>query len=67
MKHSKRRVRTTPREIHVRLATPRVAPEVPDVWVVKGRVIRFLDPSRPDVDSQPRPRRRGLLRALALR
>jgi hypothetical protein len=57
-----------PREIHVRMATPRPAAELPEVWVVNGRVIRFLDPSRPDVDAPRRPARRlGLFRALSLR
>jgi len=37
-----------PREIRVRMSSPRVAESQPDVWVVNGRVIRFLDPSRPD-------------------
>jgi hypothetical protein len=38
------------------------------VWVVNGRVIRFLDPSRPDVDApRQRPHRFGILRALAHR
>ncbi len=58
-----------PREIHVRITGPRpVSAEPPEVWVVNGRVIRFLDPSRPDVDA-PRKvvHRFGLLRALAHR
>ena len=38
----------SPREIHVRMPAPRPAEERPDVWVVNGRVIRFLDPSRPE-------------------
>ena len=73
MKHHKRgrkEVRRAPREIRVRITAPRPASEAaPDVWVVNGRVIRFLDPSRPDVDSLPRERTRrfGLLRALAHR
>lgn len=37
-----------PREIRVRMSAPRPAESQPDVWVVNGRVIRFLDPSRPD-------------------
>jgi hypothetical protein len=39
------------------------------VWVVKGRVIRFLDPLQPDdvVVPQVRTRRFGRLRALAHR
>lgn len=57
-----------PREIHVRMPAPRVA-AAPDVWVVNGRVIRFLDPSRPE-EAQPAraPRRAfaGLFRALHL-
>jgi hypothetical protein len=59
-----------PREIRVRLTSPRVpGVETPDAWVVNGRVIRFLDPSRPDVDALPveRHRRFGLLRTLAHR
>jgi hypothetical protein len=53
-----------PREIHVRMTAPRPGNEVPEVWVVKGRVIRFLDPSRPEVDAAPRRGRRfGLLPA----
>jgi hypothetical protein len=59
-----------PREIHVRLTAPHLPSQAPEVWVVNGRVIRFLDPSRPDVDAvRPRlPHRRfGLLRALAHR
>jgi hypothetical protein len=72
MKHSHRgrtvAPRVGPREIHVRMTAPRPAAELPDVWVVNGRVIRFLDPSRPEVDVAPlRPRRFGLLRALAHR
>jgi len=45
-----RRVRSAraPREIRVRMAAPRPAGGAPDVWVVNGRVIRFLDPSRPE-------------------
>jgi hypothetical protein len=30
------------------MAAPRPAVGAPDVWVVNGRVIRFLDPSRPE-------------------
>ena len=59
-----------PREIRVRLTSPHVATDpAPDVWVVNGRVIRFLDPSRPDVDSLPqqRTRRFGRLRSAASR
>ena len=62
-----------PREIRVRMTAPRPvaagAAQVPDVWVVNGRVIRFLDPSRPDVDSLPQrsTRRFGLFRTLAHR
>ncbi|HZS13715.1 MAG TPA: hypothetical protein VFC09_03860 [Candidatus Dormibacteraeota bacterium] len=73
MKHHKRgrpEARRTPREIHVRVTAPRpLTDPAPDVWVVNGRVIRFLDPSRPDVDSLPRERSRrfGLLRAFAHR
>ena len=70
MKHRKPEARRTPREIRVRITSPRPATEAaPDVWVVNGRVIRFLDPSRPDVDSLPRQRTRrfGLLRTLAHR
>ncbi len=37
-----------PREIRVRMPAPRPVEERPDVWVVNGRVIRFLDPSRPE-------------------
>lgn len=53
MKHTSRRRsgRTAiraPREIHVRMTAPHVADGPPDVWVVNGRVIRFLDPSRPE-------------------
>jgi hypothetical protein len=72
MKHSHRgrtaAPRVGPREIHVRMTAPRPASELPDVWVVNGRVIRFLDPSRPEVDIAPLPTRRfALLRALAHR
>jgi hypothetical protein len=59
-----------PREIRVRLTAPHPATgPAPDVWVVNGRVIRFLDPSRPDTDNLPRERTRrfGLLRAFAHR
>jgi hypothetical protein len=57
-------VARAPREIHVRLTAPRPGNEIPDVWVVNGRVIRFLDPSRPDVEAAPRRGRRfGLLPA----
>jgi len=60
---------TTPREIRVRLATPSVPAEKHDVWVVNGRVIRFLDPLQPEDAALPRPRTRrfGRLRALAHR
>jgi hypothetical protein len=57
-----------PREIHVRLTAPQVAVgPAPEVWVVNGRVIRFLDPSRPDVETLPRERlhRFGRLRGFA--
>lgn len=37
-----------PREIRVRATAPRVGDGPPDVWVVNGRVIRFLDPMRPE-------------------
>jgi len=73
MKRSTARRRTAstarmPREIHVRMPAARVT-AAPDVWVVNGRVIRFLDPSRPE-EAQPAraPRRplNGLFRALHL-
>jgi hypothetical protein len=73
MKHRHRAAATaprTPREIHVRITGPRPnsAEQPPEVWVVNGRIIRFLDPSRPAVDApRPRPHRFGLLRALAHR
>ena len=71
MKHSHRGGKAAPRgprEIHVRMSAPRPAAELPDVWVVNGRVIRFLDPSRPEGDAAPlRTRRFGLLRAIAHR
>jgi hypothetical protein len=62
-------VARAPREIHVRLATPSVPAEKHDVWVVNGRVIRFLDPMQPeDLTLPPQPTRRfGRLRALAHR
>jgi hypothetical protein len=49
------------REIKVRMTTARAAgfgAAPPDVWVVNGRVIRFLDPMRPDEVSAPAARRR---------
>lgn len=69
MKHSPRGTATAPRaprEIHVRMTSPRPAGEpAHEAWVVNGRVIRFLDPARPDVDApQQRPHRFGLLRAI---
>ena len=73
MKHRHRGTATaprTPREIHVRITGPRphTPEQPPEVWVVNGRVIRFLDPSRPDVDApRPRQHRLGLFRALAHR
>jgi len=58
----------SPREIRVRMTSPRPAgTAAPDVWVVNGRVIRFLDPSRPEeiaVDRTARQRMSGLLHAL---
>jgi hypothetical protein len=52
MKRSKVRGRNAvarpPREIRVRNTAPRPAGTQPEVWVVKGRVIRFLDPSQPE-------------------
>jgi hypothetical protein len=57
-----------PREIHVRMSSPRPVESQPDVWVVNGRVIRFLDPQRPEDASAggARAHRRigGLLGAL---
>jgi hypothetical protein len=53
-----------PREIKVRMPAPRpVSVAAPDVWVVNGRVIRFLDPSRPEETAAPR-RRPGVLAGL---
>jgi hypothetical protein len=51
------------------MTTPSVAAEKQDVWVVNGRVIRFLDPLRPEDVTVPREpsRRVGRLRALAHR
>jgi hypothetical protein len=51
------------------MATPRPAAQsaAPDVWVVNGRVIRFLDPSRPEDPATPRQHAgvfSALLRAL---
>ena len=43
--------RTAPREIKVRLTAPRPGEPQSDVWVVNGRVIRFLDPLRPEEKS----------------
>ena len=56
----------SPREIRVRLSAARPAEGQPDVWVVNGRVIRFLDPSRPEDASglERRHRLGGLLGAL---
>jgi hypothetical protein len=65
MKRRQRRggaVATHPkREIKVRMTAARVAgfaAAPPDVWVVNGRVIRFLDPMGPDEVSLPVARRR---------
>jgi hypothetical protein len=55
------------REIKVRMTTARAAglgAAPPDVWVVNGRVIRFLDPMGPDEVSAPVVRRRVGVRAL---
>lgn len=71
MKHRGQRrrggtVARSPREIRVRLSAVRPADGPPDVWVVNGRVIRFLDPLRPeDTSGMDRPHRLGgLLGAL---
>lgn len=52
MKGKTRRGRSAvraPREIRVRMTSPRAAVGgQPDKWVVNGRVIRFLDPCAPD-------------------
>ena len=49
MKRTAKKRTRKPREIRVRVvATQRPADATSDVWVVNGRVIRFLDPSRPD-------------------
>ncbi|HEV7678420.1 MAG TPA: hypothetical protein VGQ42_07615 [Candidatus Dormibacteraeota bacterium] len=65
MKRSQRRggaVATHPkREIKVRMTAARAAAFAtapPDVWVVNGRVIRFLDPMGPDEVPVPAARRR---------
>jgi hypothetical protein len=56
------------REIKVRMTTARaagLAAAPPEVWVVNGRVIRFLDPMRPDeVGAPPAVRRRPGIGAL---
>lgn len=56
-----------PREIRVRMPSAAPAGGRHDVWVVNGRVIRFLDPSRPEdagVDGRAHGVFGGLLRAL---
>jgi hypothetical protein len=63
-----------PREIRVRMTAARAAAfgaPPPDVWVVNGRVIRFLDPMGPDDVAAPpaagqRGRMSGVLRLLRL-
>jgi hypothetical protein len=55
------------REIRVRMTAARAAglgTPPPDVWVVNGRVIRFLDPMRPDDNAKTRKRHGGLVRLL---
>lgn len=45
------------------MTAPRPADTQSDVWVVNGRVIRFLDPMRPE-DTATVVRRPGRLRGL---
>jgi hypothetical protein len=73
MKRKQRRgtgiVTREPREIHVRMTAPRTVTAQPEAWVVKGRVIRFLDPLAPEDVAPPRTvgRRAGLWRTLTHR
>ena len=55
-----------PREIRVRATSPRMGDGPPDVWVVNGRVIRYLDPMRPEDGGAAGPAvdRRHVLRSL---